>query len=149
MSLGFTPLKPRRHMTNLAGSTGSTVGTVYRQRRKYFSDNTFTDQTLDPAPTAVYTKHVSASSRNTNDEHVFATAFNLRDEGGDLLAKDGERVLAVYPMSQQGDQVYMRIKSADPVTGQLSYKNAIVYDAKNESRHLIDFHVDPAYRPCN
>ena len=81
-----------------------------------------------------------ADAVNGMEEHfIYATvATKLHDAAsGELVANKGERVFLVYPMLQHdtGEEVHMRLKQADPGTGQLSYRWVKVHDCSSD--HIL------------
>lgn len=77
------------------------------------------------------------------DHWVFGTASSplLDKDTGEEVAKAGERILLVYPMKndEESGKVHMRVKRANPVTGQLSYSWVVVYDPDTDARNVHDF----------
>lgn len=80
---------------------------------------------------------------------VYASAArDLVDEStGEAVARTAERVVMVYPMREDDEtgRVTMRLKRADPVTGQLHLHWVCVYDGRGEAaaRFVTDFSLVP------
>ena len=81
---------------------------------------------------------------------VYATVGStgaLRQSDGTVMASAdaGTRVVLVYPMMADTDDgiVTMRMKSVNPVTGQLTYTWVRVYDPNTETRYVTDFSLVP------
>ena len=77
-----------------------------------------------------------------------STARDLVDEStGEAVARNAERVVMVYPMREDDEtgRVTMRLKRADPVTGQLHMHWVCVYDGRGDAatRFVTDFSLVP------
>ena len=92
---------------------------------------------------------VTNSSEEDAHEHqwVYATALsNLTSrDTSEIVVRKGERALFVYPMTAELDteRVYMRVKSVNGMTGQLSYHSVLVYDPNDDKRYVVDFSLIP------
>ena len=64
----------------------------------------------------------------------------LKDEdSGTIVASQGDKVMLVYPMTEDNDRILMQMKCIHPVTAQLSYAKVVVYDGNSETRAVTDF----------
>lgn len=90
-----------------------------------------------PAPAPVEEMH-----------HVFASvAIDLVDatDPTTIVARQGERIVLVYPMSTDSEdgRVKMKMKRVDTNNAQLSYATVTVYDPNSEIRYVNNFSLFP------
>ena len=150
MSLGFSSV-PRKY-TTLPGSVGNAILVRRRSQRERETSATaasmatlVAQRNARPRAAAVPVPTIPAAPVAPpvhDDVHsVYARASTaLVDvETGEEVAASGARVLLVYPMTPKGDDVCMRLKRVDAVTGQLSYAWVAVYRPLSEERCVCDF----------
>lgn len=164
MSLGFNLQKPIR-TTNLGGSVGN-VYMVPSNRRT----GAVTLPRLQPAlpslplatppprarpawlasqPPPPPETTVQSRPPPGDDHWVYATALaDLHEDGtvGGLVAQKGARILLVYPQKHDRDtgRVTMRVKIAEPDTGQLRYAWVEVFSGLDSGVRSVDaFSVVP------
>lgn len=151
MSLGFNFMRQPR-TTNLPGAVGSNVIVASRKPVSLArSLNSVTSGVVKAATRNSSSKtsppRATIPKRDDDVPHgVYATVRgDLCDAATEeVVCNDGTRVYMVYPMKMEGDKVVMRLKSAHPDTGQLTYRWVVVYDpASNMERHLHRFSLIP------
>ena len=158
MSLGYNSLPPRRTST-LPGSVGASA--VYRRprvaRAKTASPpvrSPVAPARPTPAPALPPTSSPApppapppAALDDGAPHWIYATAAHalVDEDTGDEVAAAGARLLLVYPMESDAEtgRVRMRLKTADPVTGQLAYAWVCVCDPEAGVRGVTEFAMVP------
>ena len=150
MSLGFNTNR-KRTASSLPGSVGATTFAVRQLRRSSRPTQLPTPllvRPVDPRPAAVILNTAVPENENVAQEHhsVFGTAsVDLVSRDGDrtTVVSAGSRAMFVYPMTANSDEcVSMRVKSVNPITGQLSYDWVCVYDPSTDERYVTDFSLE-------
>jgi hypothetical protein len=150
MSLGFNTMRNPR-TTNLPGGVNGSVIFSMPRTVKSPRGNPPVKKPLEnkslPSP---LNKAVVAVAENTTEtdesQHsVYATVKDrLLDVTGENVFEDKARVLMVYPMRKEtNENVSMRVKMVNEITGQLSYKWVVVFDPSTDERFLTDFSLIP------
>ena len=140
--------------TNLPGSVGSSVivaPSTPRRRPRQRVLSPLSMKTTTTMPSIAESRPVvrpPVVEAAAEDHHVvFATVHDRLVSalnGDEILADHGQRVCMVYPMRSEDDsRVSMRLKRAQPSTGQLRYDWVTVYDPNKERRFLQDFSLIP------
>ncbi|MAR05572.1 MAG: hypothetical protein CL862_00490, partial [Cyanobium sp. NAT70] len=95
-----------------------------------------------PAPDAL-----SSAAAAETSHFVYATAMDdVEDDDATLVARRGERVMLVYPMTSDLDgRVFMHAKTVDRRTAQLRYSRVCVYSFVHdeEERYFDEFSLFP------
>lgn len=166
MSLGFNPNRPLR-TTNLPGAVGGNILSISKPRvrnnLRRSSPITTTTVTVAPAATPRTTSNAASNAASNatsigsivkpDEQHklyeemqwVYADTTDEplvdADTGKTVDIAGGTRVLMVYPMISAKDSgnVRMRMKSVNPVTGQLLMQWVIVYSPETDTRFLTRF----------
>ena len=136
--------------TNLPGSVGSSViiapSTPRRRPRQRVLSPPNVKRTIEDRPT-VRVPAVEREPASVDHHIVYATVQDRlvnASDGDETLAEHGQRVCMVYPMRSEDDsRVSMRLKRAQPSTGQLRYDWVTVYDPNKERRFLHNFSLIP------
>ena len=154
MSLGYNSLPPRRTST-LPGSVGANA--VYRRprvaRAKVASPPVRSPVAPPPVtrpappPPPLPAPSPPTALDDGAPHWIYATAAHalVDEDTGDEVAAAGARLLLVYPMESDAEtgRVRMRLKTADPVTGQLAYAWVCVCDPEAGVRGVTEFAMVP------